>query len=213
MFLESKLFNREFEDVEIKWSKVKKLVENSFAESVRKRVKIYSTHYQCSCGRGWITIDGKELVDFSTMLSGNVYGYVYHETTKTVCAKHSAVKDEERTPNKLIEDGEFSRFDLHIACWDYLHQIVKDSLESENPLIKSLAVLNAKVGKRRLIEIAKQNLHPLTRALLDFRIEAERELRSRREIEIINANAEMLNKQALETLEYQADIWENYETN
>ena len=38
----------------------------------------------------------------------------------------------------------------------------------------------------------------MTRALLDFRIEAERELRSKREIEIINANAEMLNKQALE---------------
>ncbi len=94
-----------------------------------------------------------------------------------------------------------------------MHQSVKDSLESENPLIKSLAVLNAKVGKGRLIEIAKQNLHPLTRALLDFRIEAERELRNKKEIEIINANAEMINRQVLETLEYQADIWENYETN
>jgi hypothetical protein len=90
---------------------------------------------------------------------------------------------------------------------------LKDSLESENPLIKSLAVLNVKVGKGRLIELAKQNLHPLTRALLGFRIEAERDLASKREIEIINANAELLNKQALETLEYQADIWENYETN
>lgn len=32
-------------------------------------------------------------------------------------------------------------------------------------------------------------------------------------IEIINANAELINKQVLETLEYQVDIWENYETN
>ena len=112
---------------------------------------------------------------------------------------------------KLIEDGEFSRFDLHIACWDYLHQSIKDSLESENPLIKSLAVLSAKVGKGRLVEIAKQNLYPLTRALLDFRIEAERELRSKQEIENINANAEIINKQALETLEYQVDIWKNQE--
>lgn len=192
----------------MRWSKVKKLVESSFAESLQGRVKVYSTHYQCSCGRGWITIDGKELVDFSTMLSGIIYGYAYHETSNTICAKHPAVKDEERTEGKIIEDGEFSRFDLHIACWDYLHQSIKDSLVSENPLIKSLAVLNAKVGKGRLSEIAKQNLHPLTRALLDFRLKAEKELRSKREIEIINANAEMLNKQALETLEYQVDIWE-----
>lgn len=194
----------------MRWSKVKKLVEDSFAESVKGRVQIYSTHYQCSCGRGWITIDGKELVNLSTMLSSIIYRCAYHETTNTIFPKHPAVPDEERTPNKLVEDGEFSRFDLHIACWDYLHQSIKDSLESKNPLIKSLAILSAKVGKGRLSEIAIQNLHPLTHALLDFRLEAERELRSKREIEIINANAEMLNKQALETLEYQADIWENY---
>lgn len=194
----------------MRWSKVKKLVEDSFAEGIKNRVQIYSTHYQCSCGRGWITIDGKELVDLSTMLSSMIYRCAYHETTNTVFPKHSAVPDENRTPNKLTEDGEFSRFDLHIACFDYLHQSIKDSIESKNPLIKSLAVLNAKVGKGRLSEIAKQNLHPLIRALLNFRIEAERELRSKREIEVINANAEMLNKQVLETLEYQADIWENY---
>jgi hypothetical protein len=180
----------------MRWSKVKKLVENSFAESVAGQVKIYSTHYQCSCGRGWITINGKELVDFSTMLSGKVYGYIYHENTNTICARHSAVKDEERTSDKLIEDGEFSRFDLHIACWDYLHQSIKDSLESKNPLIKSLAVLNAKVGKNRLVNLAKQDLHPLTLALLDFRLQAEKELRNKKEI--INAEAEVLNRTSFE---------------
>lgn len=35
---------------------------------------------------------------------------------------------------------------------------------------------------------------------------------NKRDIEIINENAEILNKQALETLEYQVDIWENYQT-
>ena len=193
----------------MRWSKVKKLVEDSFAESVRGRIQIYSTRYQCSCGRGWITIDGKELVDLSTMLSSMIYRCAYHETTNIPYPKHPAVPDDKRTPDKLIEDGEFSRFDLHIACWDYLHQSIKDSLESKNPLIKSLAVLNTKVGKGRLSDFDKQNLHPLTRALLDFRLETERELRYKREIGIINANAKTLNKQVLETLEYQVDIWED----
>lgn len=135
-----------------------------------------------------------------------IYRCAYHETTNTPFPKRSAVPDEARTPDKLVENGEFSRFDLHIAFWDYLHQSIKDSLASENPLIKSLAVLNAKSGKGRLVEIAKQNLHPLTRALLDFRIDEERELRNKKEIEIINANAEILNKPILELSQYQADI-------
>lgn len=197
----------------MRWSKVKKLIENSFAESVKSRVKVYSTHYSlCTCGRGWITVDGEQIVNLCTEQSRNKYTALFHESSNVSCAVHSAVKDEDRTEGRLTEEGEFSRFDLHIACWDYLHQSVKDSLESENPLIKSLAVLNAKVGKGRLVKIAEQNLHPLTRALLDFRLKAEKELRYKREIEIINANAEMLNKQALETLEYQVDIWDEQET-
>lgn len=154
----------------MKWSKLKKLVENSFAENVRGRVRIHSTHYQCSCGRAWITVNGKELVDLSTMLSGLIYRRVYHEATKTDCMTHPAVPDENRKPGNLIEPGEFSRFDFHEACWDYIHSSVNESLSSNNPLVVSLAVLNAKVGEGRLKRIASQKLHPLTRALLEVRL-------------------------------------------
>jgi len=157
----------------MRWSKLKNLVEDSFAQSVKGRVHIYSTHYQCSCGRGWITVDGEELVDLSTMLTGMIYRCVYHEATKTDCVTHPAVPDEERNAGNLIEPGEFSRFDLHEACWEYIHSSVNDSLSSNNPLIGSLAVLNAKVGKGRLKRMATQSLHPLTRALLEVRLQAE----------------------------------------
>jgi len=157
----------------MKWSKLKKRVEDSFAESVKGHVQIYSTHYQCSCGRGWITVDGEELVDLSTMLTGLIYGCAYHEATKTECATHPAVSDEERQPGNLSEPGEFSRFDLHEACGEYIHSSVNDSLSSKHPLIVSLAVLNAKVGKGRLKKLAEQKLHPLTRALLKLRLQAE----------------------------------------
>lgn len=157
----------------MKWSKLKKLVEDSFAGSVRGRVQIYSTHYQCSCGRGWITVDGEELVDLSTMLTDLIYRCFYHEATRTDCVTHPAVPDEARKPGNLVEPGEFSRFDLHEACWEYIHSSVNDSLKSNNPLIISLAVLNAKVGKGRLKRLAGQKLHPLTRALLEVRLKAE----------------------------------------
>ena len=157
----------------MRWSKLRKIVEDGFADSVRGRVRVYSTRYQCSCGRGWITVDGKEIADLSTLLSGTKYRAFYHEATKTVCAKHPAVRDEGRTPGNTVEPGEFSRFDLHEACWEYIHSSVNDALSSKNPLIVSLAVLNSKVGKTRLRRLSGRRLHPLTKALLDFRMNAE----------------------------------------
>lgn len=162
----------------MRWSKVKKLVEESFAQSVQRRVQLHTTHYGgCNCGHAWVTIDGIMHADFSTRLSGDIYRAVYHETTNTDCATHPAVPVGERTPGKLVEDGEFSRFDLHEACWSYLHQSLKDSLESDNPLVKSLAILNAKVGKGRLAKLkADEQMHPLPKSFLKFRMEAELEL-------------------------------------
>jgi len=118
-------------------------------------------------------VDGEELADLNTEISGRKYHAFYHETTKTRCAKHPAVPDEERTEGKLVEPGEFSRFDLHKACWEYIHSSVNASLGSENPLIASLAVLNEKVGKTRLRKMQTEKPHPLTKALLDVRMKAE----------------------------------------
>jgi hypothetical protein len=157
----------------MRWSKLRKLVEDSFAESVRGRVHVYSTRYQCSCGRGWLTIDGEELANLCSLLSGSRYRAFYHETTKTECRKHPAVKDEERKIGNAVEPGEFSRFDLYEACWAYVHSNVNDSLKSENPLVVSLAVLDYRVGKGRLRKLSAQPLHPLTSALLDFRMKVE----------------------------------------
>ncbi|OQP44251.1 hypothetical protein A4H97_33400 [Niastella yeongjuensis] len=158
------------------WSKLKQLTEEKFADSVRKRVEIFSTRYNkpnSSTGRGWITIDGIEVVNFSTMKSGEIYCCIYHEATSTNCLKHPAVKDEERTPGLLIEEGEFSRFDLHNCCFEYLNLTVEEGLAHPSPLINLLAVLDSRLGKRRLPSLAKKKHHPLVMRLLEFRLVQE----------------------------------------
>ncbi|MEQ1559808.1 MAG: hypothetical protein ABL933_12825 [Methyloglobulus sp.] len=164
----------------MKWSKLKQLVEDGFAPSLKGRVHIYSTAYQCSCGRGWFTIDGEEIADLSTMLSGSIYPAVNHEATNTRCAKHPAVPMSDRTPGKIVEPGEFSRFDLHKACWEYIHNIGPDrSLLSNNPLIVALSVLSEKIGTRKLKLMAKNSdLHPLVKKLLEFRLAKESKMPS-----------------------------------
>ena len=158
----------------MKWSKLRKLVEETFADSVRGRVQVHTTAYQCSCGRGWITVDGEEAADLSTLVWWTKHGTAWHESAGTESFAPAPVPDEERTPGRLVEPGEFSRFDLHEACWAYLNDVsLSDALASENPLIASLAVLNARVGKNRMRRLRETPLHPLTRALLQFRMEAE----------------------------------------
>jgi hypothetical protein len=65
--------------------------------------------------------------------------------------------------------------DFPEACWEYLHSNLNESLHSSDPFVSSLAVLNAKVGRQRLQRLSTLDLHSLTRWMLDFRMDAERD--------------------------------------
>ena len=83
------------------------------------RVEFFSTTYRkpnSDTGRGWITIDKEEIVNFATIKSWWNFRAYFHETTQTNCKTHPVIKDNERSEGELIEEGEFSRFDLHNCC-------------------------------------------------------------------------------------------------
>jgi len=156
----------------MRWSKVRKLVEESFAPSVRGRVSIHSTNskqkgiaFACNCGWGWIALDGRVIAALDTHDAYKIY-------RTPIWEDHPPILPSDRGRG-LVERGEFSRDDLHEACWRYLHSSINDSLNSTHPLLQSLAVLSARVGKNRLRRVASRELHPLTGALLEFRLEAE----------------------------------------
>jgi hypothetical protein len=160
----------------MKWSKLKQTVESGFATSVQHRVELFSTRYHrpnSLSGRAWITIDGVQIVNMSTMKSGSVYRCIYHEATPTNCVTHPSVKDEERTSGLLIEPGEFSRFDLHACAFEFTQTPIEEALAHDSPLVNLLAVLDRRVGKRRLPELGKRYTHPLEVRLYKFRMEAE----------------------------------------
>lgn len=152
------------------------MTEGKFAGSVRGRVAVFSTRYNkpnTSSGRAWITVDGKEVINLSTLESSSIYHCYYHESTPTDCKTHPAVKAEDRTRGQLVERGEFSRFDLHNCCWEYLQLTVEEGLGHDSPLINVLAILDRRLGKRRLVLIKKDGLHPMVRSFLELRLEAE----------------------------------------
>ncbi|MCA1635362.1 MAG: hypothetical protein LC802_17165 [Acidobacteria bacterium] len=156
----------------MKWSKLKKEVESRFAASVQGKVHLYSTRYRrpdSTLGRGWITYNKQQVVNFESFLSRINFGAYYHEATNTDCLTHAAVAEEERTPGLVLERGEFSRFDLHVACWEMLNLSIGEALTSKNPLIQGLAFLDRRVGKERVCSFPIEGLHPLAKKMLEIR--------------------------------------------
>jgi hypothetical protein len=160
----------------MKWSQLKKETESRFAACVQGEIHLYSTRYRrpdSNKGRGWITYKKEQIVNFETILSWVNYGAYFHESTNTPCLTHKAVVMKDRTPGRLIERGEFSRFDLHEACWELLNLSIDDALKSRNPIIQGLAFLDRRIGKQRLIGFSTEKLHPLATKMLKIRLYEE----------------------------------------
>jgi len=149
---------------------LKSEVESRFCDSMKKRVAINSTAYgACSCGHAWITLDKVLIANFCTRA---YYNNLYHEKRGEV--------EEIREKNKKYENlentyGELSRQDVYQSCWEYIHDLsIEQALLSDDPLIQSLAMIDKRLGKRKVKEIDMSLLHPLAVRLLKERIEAEK---------------------------------------
>lgn len=152
----------------MRWSELRHRTELSFAPEVRGRVSVHSTKYSsgtsgCQCGRGWITVDGVEVAGLNTAEAWFPQSPHYDRCP---------VIHEERTPGALVEKGEFTRFDLHDACWAVLHENVHTLLSNERPIVRAMAVLNERVGTMRLKRVRPHEPHPLVRAMIDLRLQA-----------------------------------------
>lgn len=155
----------------MRWSKLKSSVEARFARSESGKVHIFSTSYaksgnRCQCGRGWITYNKKQIIEFQTIFSIN---RIFRDQEPTNSSGHVIIASESRTPGLLSKRGEWSRFDLHQTCKDSLSLGIDDPVRSENPLVQGLAFLDKRFGKHRAAEYSAAELHHLAKRLLEIR--------------------------------------------
>lgn len=164
----------------MKWSKLKKLIENRVAASISKRFSINSTAYgNCSCGHAWITIDKDIVANFCTRAFWNRCPRHFDPITERW--KHEGpvpfdlpASQKNFYAKQEVEYGELSRQDAYKACWDFIHNLsIDEALKSDNPLIQTLAIIDSRIGKRRLLNIKVDDLHPLARKLILLRATAE----------------------------------------
>lgn len=126
-----------------------------FADEVRGRVELRTTRYSKAhdeFGRSWITVDGREIVNMCNyLLSGDIVA--------------------DRDPARF-KKGVFTGYDLSDAMRTFLAISIDDALHSENPLIRALAVLDRRVGRRRLARIDAAKELPFVRQLFALRSSA-----------------------------------------
>jgi hypothetical protein len=71
---------------------------------------------------------------------------------------------------QLTVYGERSRQDVYRTLWDFVHSVpVEEALASGDMLFQALAIVDARVGKRRLAQLDPQKLHLLCGYLLMLR--------------------------------------------
>jgi len=159
------------------WSKVKKSLKEKFSEKVNKEVDFHMTGYggSHSDGRAWITINGEEVANFSTHESYVHFGKPWNELTKdSRWARHEKVNEDMRTPLLLMEKGEFSRGDFTDCCFHYLSLSITDAIKNEHPIIRMLATLDKRTGKRTLESWIKKEMNPLVKYFIEYRIDSEK---------------------------------------
>jgi hypothetical protein len=160
----------------MKWTKLKQLVEQRIAPSIRSRFAINSAAYgACSCGHAWITLDKIVVANFCTRAFGNIPRKFDDSARKLVSKDPKLTNGIPSSDDKYLTNyGELSRQDAYQACWEFVHDLsIDDALSSEDPLVQSLAVIDSRVGKRKLKTIDVDKLHPLAAKLFIERCNTE----------------------------------------
>ncbi len=149
------------------WSKLKKVVQGLLADSLQRRMEYHLTRYgpgvSYFMARGWITLDGQEIYNFSTIKQIRQY----HDETGNWWP-------EKENLEKLHNDSIFSRDDYVDSLEEYVLLDINDALSSSNPLVRAFAMFDRRVGKRRLktIKLSDDEL-PIVKNFYHIRCKAD----------------------------------------
>ena len=154
------------------WSGIKNKLENDYLCPVlRGHISYFVTRYHEAHdqeGRAAIRLDGEEV------LRSNYYDY-----RDTLWSRFNLLRDD---PNdyqlayeSTLNDGCFDQRVFYEAFHIFDNQSIEESINSDNPLVRVLALLDRRLGKRRLLamkEKMEQEL-PWVRAFYVIRMQAE----------------------------------------
>ena len=149
----------------MRWSALKAATEKCFAPAVRGRVSIYVTrhHKPSTRGSAWLTFDGVELARACDWIFTRTQYFFTPEKIGTIGGASGH-----------LSWGQYSAFDVKLACWSLVHEGHSPALKSEDSLRRGLAMLHRKVGRKSVLAVVKSNTAShFERALAMLRAECE----------------------------------------
>ena len=154
------------------WSGIKNKLENDYlCPALRGRIQYFVTRYHEAHdreGRAAIRLDGVEV------LRSNYYDY-----RDTLWSRFNLLRDD---PNdyrlayeSTLNDGCFDQRVFYEAFDIFDNQSIEESMNSDNPLVRILALLDRRLGKRRLLAMKEKMEKELAwvRVFYGIRMQAE----------------------------------------
>ena len=135
------------------WSGIRKKLEGEYlADSLRGHISYFATSYSRSPdheGRAAIRYDGKEIIKGC---------YYYNWTKADLFPKDEKYEKRMKEEFAFMDDtaiklGVFDQTCFYEAFKEFDNQSIEKSLYSENLLVRIFAVLDRRVGKRKLISM------------------------------------------------------------
>lgn len=157
----------------MRWSQLKKQLQDRFARSVAASIDLNQTRYRHSHdqeGEFWISLHGSRIFSVGSLS--------YLSSLGALTAKNRA---DGATPAQAFElawpvmdsTGMFLLEQMNKDLFCSLSLTVEQMSEHNNPVIRAFAVIDARFGKRRLAAFDPSSEHPLVQKLHNLRLEAE----------------------------------------
>ena len=172
------------------WSSIRKRLEQDLlCEKLRGRVQYFRTIYHGApdeYGRFAVRVDGKEVFranPYNEMAIWQLEQQIKEEQQippREWTGKEDLYDEENRAVEEVArlqaaEGGVVDSFEIPWVIRQYLNQNITANLEDEDPVVRMFAILDRRVGKRRLKEIADHvDEQPVwLQAFYRLRLEAE----------------------------------------
>lgn len=161
------------------WSGIRNKLENDYlCPTLRRRIRYFVTRYRESHdqeGRVAILLDGKEILQSSYIAYMGDFYRRWGELRQNTSEEAPAAAFWQAREG-AINAGSFDRRHFYDAFHIFDNQSIEESLSSDNPLVRIFALLDRRVGKRRLLAIGSQMEQELSwvRAFYVIRMQAER---------------------------------------
>lgn len=164
----------------MQWSRLKSLVEARQAPALRGRVTLHQARYrhaQEEVGRVWLAVDGREVAAFATHMGWSRVRPLADQLMDERGTWGTSAAYAEATAEVEARRRQAGDFSDDVALQDleaYLSATIDAALTAESPLVRALAMLDRRLGKRRLRALALPNdEHPLVLAMYALRCEVE----------------------------------------